>query len=141
MSAPASNHPPPSQSEIREVLDRLDRPVRIETALGSVSARHPHEHASMVQCPYHQDGTASCALFLAEDGTFRFDCSKCSASGDLLDLLGRSHATAQRPSSVEVLRATQALALGMDPVPRSEVVLSSSERDTSRPPTSSRPRR
>jgi hypothetical protein len=132
MSSPASNHPPPSQSEVLEVLDRLDRqPVRIETALGSVAGRRPREHASMVQCPYHQDGTASCALYLGPDGTFRYDCSKCNASGDLFDLLGRSHEPSSRPSYAEILRATQALALGMEPTPPSRVVDSPRERSAS----------
>lgn len=130
MTSAASNHPPPSQSEVLEVLDRLERhPVRIETALGSVGARRPQEHPSMVQCPYHQDGTASCALYLGPDGSFRYDCSKCNASGDLFDLLGRSHAPASRPSYAEVLRATQVLAAGLEPAPRSEVVLAAGRRD------------
>jgi hypothetical protein len=98
-------------------LDRQsEHRVRISTALGRVDALRPREHAGRIQCPFHDDGTASCSLFLGEDGTLRFHCLECDAWGDVFDLLGRTGGL-EKTRFANLLRAAQALAFDLQAAP------------------------
>ncbi len=41
------------------------------------------------RCPFHDDHHASAGVFEGEDGTWRFKCHACDASGDVIDLVRR----------------------------------------------------
>ena len=112
MNSPATNRTASSLVEA-EIRRQSEHPIKISTALGRVDAHRPHEHASMIPCPYHKDGTASCSLFLGEDGTLRFHCLECNAWGDVFDLIG-STAGLAKTRLANLLRAIQGLALDVE---------------------------
>jgi hypothetical protein len=66
----------------RAVCDRLGLLKGAQTQTG---------HGVTIVCPAHGERTPSCSVTIGRDGTLRFRCFGCSATGDVLTLIATVH--------------------------------------------------
>ncbi len=59
----------------------------------------------ILRCPWHADGTPSCSVRIAKDGTIACRCHACGATGDALSLVAVAHGLDVRRDFRRVLRA------------------------------------
>lgn len=67
-------------------------------------------HGVTVCCPAHGERTPSCSVTIGRDGTLRFRCFGCQATGDVLTLVATVHDLDIRTDFREVLLAAAELA-------------------------------
>lgn len=63
-----------------------------------------------IRCPAHGERTPSCSVTIGRDGTLRFRCFGCQATGDVLTLVATVHDLDVRTNFREVLLAAAELA-------------------------------
>lgn len=68
---------------------RADRSL-IEQALTDAGANI--QDAKKFRCPFHDDADPSAGIFQCDDGSWRFKCHACDASGNVFDIVQRSRA-------------------------------------------------
>lgn len=80
----------------RDFVERLrallDNPFAVCEALGQIDGRRSFQRQARgvtVFCPAHDERTPSCSVTRGPDGTLRFRCFGCDASGDVFDLIAQ----------------------------------------------------
>jgi hypothetical protein len=71
----------------REVRNALTDPAKLAVGLGLAKGMLRHGAGVSVCCPVHAERRPSCSITLGPDGTARFRCFGCDASGDALTLI------------------------------------------------------
>ena len=66
------------------------RPLVEALGLGEGARRQPGD-GLMIRCPVHNERTPSCSVTNGPDGTLRFRCFGCGASGDALTLVAAAY--------------------------------------------------
>lgn len=95
----------------RLVRQRLNDPKALCASLGLLD-RHKRQAGGgiTIRCPAHQESTPSCSVTLGPDGTLRWRCFACSASGDALTLVATANGLDVRKDFQRVLGAAADLA-------------------------------
>lgn len=83
-----SNNRPDYAAEIRR---SLTDPLVACDRLGLTKGATKSAAGVMICCPAHGDRTPSCSVTRGRDGTIRFKCHGCQATGDLLTLVAIVH--------------------------------------------------
>jgi DNA primase len=80
----------PLPDDAREVRDALTDPRALCDALGLLDGPRSWARQArgvIVRCPWHDERTPSCSVYLGDDGTIAAKCHGCGASGDALSLV------------------------------------------------------
>ncbi len=94
----------------RLVRARLDDPISVCTMLGLLEKSKRQPGGVMIRCPAHQDADPSCSVTCGPDGTLRWRCFSCSASGDALTLVAAVLGLDIRQDFARVLEAAAGFA-------------------------------
>lgn len=90
----------------REIRESFRDPRALVVALGlKQDPRHRSQHSAKVLCPIHAERSASCSVTNGPDGTVRFRCFGCDASGDALTLIAAARSLNLKGQFREVLAA------------------------------------
>lgn len=76
--------------DVRDVRDALCDPRGLCDALGLLDGPRSWSRQArgvLVRCPWHEERTPSCSVFVGGDGTVAVKCHGCGASGDALSLV------------------------------------------------------
>ncbi len=76
--------------DARDVRDALCDPRGLCDALGLLDGPRSWSRQArgvLVRCPWHEERTPSCSVFVGGDGTVAVKCHGCGASGDALSLV------------------------------------------------------
>lgn len=73
----------------REVRGALSNPNELVGRLGLAdgAVKQQGGRGVIIRCPVHEDSKPSCSVTVGQDGTVRFKCFACDASGDALGLI------------------------------------------------------
>lgn len=126
----------PQTDDAREVRRALRDPWQLCDALGLLDGPRSFQRQArglLVRCPWHDERTPSCSVYLADDGTIAVKCHGCGASGDALALVAVRSGLDVRRDFVEVLREGARLAGLVLPS------LDGAGRSAPRPPPAPRP--
>lgn len=82
------NRGPDYAREIRRVLTD---PIKVCAGLGLSKGAQRSQQGCMILCPAHSERSPSCSVTRGRDGTIRFKCHGCQATGDLLTLVATVH--------------------------------------------------
>ncbi len=74
-----------------EIRRSLTDPMSICDRLGLAKGATRQPSGVMILCPAHGERTPSCSVTKGRDGTIRFKCHGCQATGDLLTLVATVH--------------------------------------------------
>lgn len=94
----------------QEIRRALVDPKRVCNALGLLKGAQISGQGCVICCPAHGDRTPSCSVTIGRDGTLRFRCFGCQATGDVLTLVAAVHDLDVRGDFREVLLAAAELA-------------------------------
>lgn len=88
----------------REIRESFREPRTLVVALGlKQDPKHRAQSSAKVLCPIHAERTASCSVTNGPDGTVRFRCFGCDASGDALTLIAAARSLNLKSQFREVL--------------------------------------
>lgn len=94
----------------RIIREHLVDPFALCAALGLSKGAKRQQRGVLVRCPVHQDSTPSCSVTVGADGTVRWRCFACSASGDALTLVAVTHGLDVRNDFGRVLEVAAGIA-------------------------------
>lgn len=94
----------------RIIRQRLDDPAELCASLGLTKKSKRQRGGIQICCPVHDDSSPSCSVTVGPDGTLRWRCFSCSASGDALTLVATAHGLDARKDFVRVLAIAADLA-------------------------------
>lgn len=92
--------------DARDVREALTDPRALCAALGLLEERRAWRRQARgvtVRCPWHDERTPSCSVYVAGDGTLAVKCHGCGASGDALALVAAVRGLDPRRDFVAVL--------------------------------------
>jgi DNA primase len=97
-------------SDVAEIRAKLRNPTAVCSALGLAKGSKRQTRGVTVLCPLHKERTPSCSITTGDDGTIRFNCFGCSATGDVLTLIAAVRGLDLKTQFREVLDQAAALA-------------------------------
>ena len=103
-----------SRDSIERLKARLNDPVRLARVVGRLDGARMRAGRCIIHCPFHDDSTPSCSLFVADHGTLRFHCFGCGARGDVFDFIARGLSLDRRRQFSKVLRAAEDFAFEIE---------------------------
>jgi hypothetical protein len=94
-----------------EIRRALPNPRKLVAMLGADDGAKPQaRNGVLIRCPIHAERTPSCSVTTGSDGTTRFKCFGCDATGDALTLIAAIRGINGRSGFAELLRAAAELA-------------------------------
>lgn len=88
----------------REIKESFRDPRALVVALGlKQDPKHRQQSSAKILCPVHAERSASCSVTNGPDGTVRFLCFGCRASGDALTLIAAAKSLNLKSQFKEVL--------------------------------------
>lgn len=103
----------PLTDDAAEVRYALTDPWKLADALGFIEGPRSYQRQArgvLVRCPWHDERTPSCSVFVGADGTIAVKCHGCGEAGDALSLVAAVHRLDPRRDFREVLETAAGIA-------------------------------
>ncbi len=74
----------------QDLRSRLNNPRLLVAVLGLEDGSKSQAGGVIIRCPFHDERNASCSVTVGPDGTIRFRCHSCDATGDAFHLIAKA---------------------------------------------------